>query len=51
MDPWLKMVLIMIACIVALMCYSAIVVASDADDRAEQMRKELEEDERLNKEV
>lgn len=50
MDPWLKMVLLMIACVLALMCYSAIVVASDADDRAEEMRKELE-DGRLNKEV
>lgn len=40
MDPWLKMVLLMIACIVALMCYSAIVVASDADDRAEEMMRE-----------
>lgn len=48
MNEWLKMVLLMIACIVALMCYSAIVVASDADDRAEEMRKERE-DEGFNK--
>lgn len=46
MSEWLKMVLLMIACILAVICYSMLVVASDADDRAEEMRKN---DERLNK--
>lgn len=50
MSTWLKMVILMALCVIAVLCYSALVVASDADDRAEQMRKELE-DGRLNKEV
>ncbi len=43
MNEWLKMILIMIACIAALMCYSAIVVASDADDREEELWKERDD--------
>ena len=33
MDPWLKMVLLMIACIAALMCYSALVATDEDDER------------------
>lgn len=47
---WLIMVLIMALCVMMVICYALLVVASDADDRAEKMRKELE-NERLNKEV
>lgn len=48
MSEWLKLVLLMVACILVAICYSALVVASDADDRAEEMRKERE-DEGFNK--
>lgn len=43
MSTWLKMVILMALCVIAVLCYSALVVASDADDRAEEMRKEWEE--------
>lgn len=42
MSTWLKMVILMALCVMAVLCYSALVVASDADDRAEEMRKKLE---------
>ena len=44
---WLIMVLIMALCVMLVICYALMVTAHNADDRAEEMRRE--EDERLNK--
>ncbi len=47
---WLIFVGLMILSIMMVMCYALLVIASEADEQAERMRKELE-DERLNQEV
>ena len=47
---WLIMVLIMTLCIMMVICYSLLVIAHDADARAEQMRKERDE-KRYNQKV
>lgn len=41
---WLVMVLLMMMCIMMLIMYALLVAASDADDRAERMCREWEED-------
>ena len=40
---WLIMVLIMTILVLLVICYSLLVIAHDADARAEQMRKERDE--------
>lgn len=47
---WLIFVGLMILCIMMLIMYSLLVMASEADDREEELWKERE-NERLNKEV
>lgn len=37
---WIVMVLIMIACILLVICYALMVMAHDADERAEKIYKE-----------
>lgn len=51
---WVVFVLLMIACLLLVICYSLCVIASQADEREEQFYKEWKEkdDERgLDKEV
>ena len=40
---WIIMVLIMVMCILLVMCYALIVMAHDADERAERIYKEWKE--------
>lgn len=41
---WIIMVLLMVICILMVICYALLVVASDADDRAEEFWKEWEDE-------
>lgn len=40
---WIVMVLIMVMCILLVICYALMVMAHDADERAEKMHKERKE--------
>ena len=40
---WIIMVLIMVMCILLVVCYALMVMAHDADERAEEMYKEWKE--------
>ena len=48
---WIIMVLIMVMCILLVICYALMVMAHDADERAEKMYREWKEskDEREQK--
>ena len=41
---WIIMVLLMVACILLVICYALMVMAHDADDRAEKMARKWAEE-------
>ena len=40
---WIIMVLLMVTCILLVICYALMVMAHDADERAEKMHREWKE--------
>lgn len=41
---WLILILLMVICILMVICYALLVVASNADDRAEEFWKEWDDE-------